>query len=210
MGGGRLHYGRSGTVGRRGPGEIYGSGLSDPVAVGSAGDAAQGGGQNFSLTDTNPATDHTDLPVATGAEIASKAPADLPEVPKVGAGVEAELKSSSEEDSGTQEGQLSQGAFFLPERQLQHHHPAGSGMGDDEKEGRRSRLARTSHQVRREAPQMPGNPRKMAKSATQAELHSVEEQSRRLTQEIPADTAPQQKAGEKVGLDLRQSHLLKR
>ena len=48
---------------------------------------------------------------------------------------------------------------------------------------------------------MPGDPRKKANSAPQAEPDSVEEQNRRLTQEIPADTAPQQKAGEKVGLE---------
>ena len=47
---------------------------------------------------------------------------------------------------------------------------------------------------------MLGNPRKRAKSATQAGPDSVEEQNRPLTQEIPADTGPQQKAGEKFGL----------
>ena len=50
---------------------------------------------------------------------------------------------------------------------------------------------------------MPGNPRKRAISATQAEPDSALKQNRRLTQEIPADTAPQQKAGEKVGLEAR-------
>ena len=40
---------------------------------------------------------------------------------------------------------------------------------------------------------MPRNLRKKAKSAL--------EQNRRQTQKIPADSEPQQKAGEKVGLD---------
>ena len=47
---------------------------------------------------------------------------------------------------------------------------------------------------------MPGNPRKKAPSASQAELHSVEKQMRLLTPEMQADLELQQKLGEKWGL----------
>ena len=38
---------------------------------------------------------------------------------------------------------------------------------------------------------MPAIPRKRKRYATQAELHSAQEQDRQLTQEIPEDLAPQ-------------------
>ena len=47
---------------------------------------------------------------------------------------------------------------------------------------------------------MPVDPRKKVISATQAELHSVEEQNLLLTLEIQVDTQPQQKVGEKERL----------